>query len=116
MAPAVSEHTRAGCRRGRPGELVSVSDIVVRCCADENRGATYTARFSPTDAPARIRADLACPACGYQDPEVLHSQIVDREIHVFCDCCGAFVTIVLTDEQARALQRLSETGSGRDSD
>jgi uncharacterized Zn finger protein len=70
-------------------------------------GTTHTAQFSPTDAPARILADLACPACGYQDPDVMRHEITDRKLRVFCDCCGAFVTIQLTDEQTSAIQGIS---------
>ena len=76
---------------------------------------THTAHFSPTDAPARILADLACPACGYQDPEAIRHEIEDRKLRVFCDCCGAFVTILLTDEQTLTIQGMSGVQSGRTS-
>jgi hypothetical protein len=71
---------------------------------------SHTAQFDPTDAPARILAELACPACGYQDRHA-HHVITDNKIRIFCDCCGAFITIALSAEQADAILRSSATRS-----
>lgn len=65
----------------------------------------HTAQFSPTDTARRILEDLACPACGRQDPADAYSLITNNKIRVFCDGCGAFITIALNDEQARAIHR-----------
>jgi uncharacterized Zn finger protein len=70
----------------------------------------HTATFSPVDPLPRIIEDLACPACGHHDSDV-RNWISDNTIRVFCDCCGAFVTIVLSDEQARAIHISSGTPS-----
>jgi hypothetical protein len=70
---------------------------------------SHTANFRPTDTLPTILEDLACPACGYQDPGEAHHRITHNMIHIFCDCCGAFTTILLSDEQARAIQRLDPT-------
>lgn len=64
---------------------------------------SHIATFSPTDGLPRILEDLACPACGGQDPADARHRVTDNKIRVFCDCCGTFVTIVLSDAQARAL-------------
>ena len=72
-------------------------------------GICHTAKFSATDALPRILEDLVCPACGHQDPGDAHSSITDNRIRIFCDCCGAFVTILLSDKQALVLRRHSAT-------
>jgi hypothetical protein len=68
---------------------------------------SYGAKFNPADAPARILKDLACPVCGHQDPGNAHRSIADNKLRIFCDHCGAFITISLSHEQARALHRCS---------
>jgi len=72
---------------------------------------SHTAEFSPTDDSAAILTDLACPACGHQGPGPASGGIMDDKLRMFCDCCGAFVTITLNEEQARAIRRRSETRS-----
>jgi hypothetical protein len=67
----------------------------------------HTASFSPADDPVRILADLACPACGHHEPGPAYDRVVENKIRVFCDCCGAFVTITVSDEQAHAIRRWS---------
>jgi transcription elongation factor Elf1 len=62
------------------------------------------ATFSAADPPSRIREDLACPACGHQDLDVPDDQIAENALRFFCDCCGAFITIELSDEQAAAIR------------
>ena len=71
------------------------------------------ATFAPGDTLPVILADLACPACGRLDPEALHGHITRNRIRMFCDCCGAFVTTTLSDDQATALNRRTETLAGR---
>jgi hypothetical protein len=58
--------------------------------------------------------DLACPACGHADPGEAHTWMSDNKIRIFCEGCGAFVTISVSDEQARALHRWSATLSAID--
>jgi transcription elongation factor Elf1 len=69
----------------------------------------HIATFSPDDAPARIREELVCPACGYQDVGEANLQISDNTLRIFCSACGAFITIALTEEQAQAVRRCSGT-------
>jgi hypothetical protein len=64
-----------------------------------------TARFAPNDTLPVILADLACPACGRQDPRSVNGLIAGNRIRLFCDACGAFVTIALDDEQAQTIAR-----------
>jgi hypothetical protein len=49
-------------------------------------------------------ADLACPACGNVESRELPDRIAMNQMRIFCDCCGAFVTIMLTDEQVEAIR------------
>lgn len=70
---------------------------------------TYIAKFSPSDAPAQILADLCCPACGHRDPGDPHVRVSSNRVRIFCDCCGAFATVVLSDEQANAVHRCAAT-------
>jgi hypothetical protein len=70
----------------------------------------HTAHFGATDPPERILMELACPACGLRDPGTAHKRIRDNRVRIFCDGCGAFVTIVLDDEQARAVTRHAAAG------
>jgi transcription elongation factor Elf1 len=52
-------------------------------------------------------ADLACPACGHIESHELPDRIAMNRMRIFCDCCGAFVTILLNDEQVEAIRRNS---------
>jgi transcription elongation factor Elf1 len=67
----------------------------------------YIAKFSPDDPQSRILEDLACPACGRQDLGDAPTRIAQNEMRLFCEDCGAFVTVVMSDEQVQAVQRLS---------
>lgn len=67
----------------------------------------HTATFGPDASPARIREELVCPACGHEDPGDAHLRITENSLRIFCGACGAFVTIVMSDEQARAIRRSS---------
>jgi Zn finger protein HypA/HybF involved in hydrogenase expression len=67
----------------------------------------HTATFRPDDSESRILADLACPCCGCHDRGDAHARIADNQLRVFCEDCGSFVTIVMSDEQVEAIQRLS---------
>lgn len=68
---------------------------------------SHTAKFSPDDRPLRIVDDLACPICGHLDPGEAHNWITNNEMRIFCEGCGAFVTVLLSAEQAHAIQRCS---------
>jgi transcription elongation factor Elf1 len=63
----------------------------------------HTATFTPGDTPARMLDDLACPCCGRQHVGDAHTRIADNKVRVYCDDCGAFATIVLSNEQTLAL-------------
>ena len=69
----------------------------------------HIATFSPEDSPARIREELACPACGHDDPGEAHLRISDNTLRIFCSSCGAFITITMSDEQANAIRSCSAT-------
>lgn len=64
-----------------------------------------TAGFSPGEALPRILEDLACPACGRPYSDIALPQLADNKILRFCDGCGAFITTLLSDAQARAIHR-----------
>ncbi|HJS94969.1 MAG TPA: hypothetical protein VJ741_11955 [Solirubrobacteraceae bacterium] len=66
---------------------------------------TRTAAFEPTDTAERILADIACPACGYRDPADTFRVTPANRVRFFCDGCGAFVTILLSDAQAEIVRR-----------
>jgi transcription elongation factor Elf1 len=68
-----------------------------------------TATFSPDDTTDRILEDLACPACGHQDLGSAHNRLATNELRIFCDGCGAFITISMSDEQATTIQRWATT-------
>lgn len=68
----------------------------------------HIAKFSPGDPQARIVEELACPACGRCDVGDAHTRIVENQMRLFCDDCGSFVTIVLSDAQVLAIQSWSE--------
>jgi hypothetical protein len=65
---------------------------------------THTATFRATDGRLRMLADLACPACGHVESRELPDLIAMNRMRIFCDCCGAFVTILLNDEQVKAIR------------
>jgi transcription elongation factor Elf1 len=72
------------------------------------RERSRSATFSPGDATPRILSDLACPACGHEDPTLVRRSITDNKVHIFCDACGTFVTILLSEEQSDTIRhRLS---------
>jgi transcription elongation factor Elf1 len=68
-----------------------------------------TATFSPDDTFDRILEDLACPACGHEDPGNAQKWLDENKLRIFCEGCGAFITISVSDEQARAIHRWSTT-------
>jgi transcription elongation factor Elf1 len=69
----------------------------------------HTATFKADDSPARIREELVCPVCGHGDPGDTHLRITDNSLRIFCTECGAFITVLLDDEQAQAVRRGSAT-------
>jgi hypothetical protein len=69
------------------------------------REITHTARLRTGDSVAQVLEDLACPACGHRDPGEAFPSITDGTVRRFCDCCGAFVTIRLSEEQAGIVLR-----------
>lgn len=69
----------------------------------------HIATFSPEDSPGRIREELVCPACGHDDLGEAHLRMSDDTLRIFCSACGAFITITLSEEQAQAIRRCSET-------
>lgn len=70
---------------------------------------SHTATFGADASPDRIRDQLACPACGHRDLGDAHLRMTDNTVRIFCSGCGAFITIALSDEQARAIRRCSAT-------
>ncbi len=71
----------------------------------------HSAEFDVADAPERMLAELACPACGYRDPGAAYRVSPGNRVRFFCDGCGAFVTIQLSDAQARVVRDGSVAGS-----
>jgi transcription elongation factor Elf1 len=69
------------------------------------REISRSATFSPSDGTPRILQDLGCPGCGHEDPTLVKRSIIDNKVHIFCDSCGAFVTILLDDEQSDTIRR-----------
>ena len=71
------------------------------------RELSRSATFSPSDGLPRILQDLGCPACGHEDPTLVQRSIIDNKVHIFCDSrrCGAFVMILLDDEQSDTIRR-----------
>jgi hypothetical protein len=69
------------------------------------REITRTATFAPGDPLARILDDFACPSCGHRDTGDRFPSITGGRARMFCDSCGAFVTIMLSDEQAGSIGR-----------
>ncbi len=65
---------------------------------------SHTAEFRPDDPPAEILGELTCHACEHGQPGPLPRPITDNRLRIFCDRCGTFTTIVLSDEQVRAVQ------------
>lgn len=66
---------------------------------------TRIAEFGPTDTAERILAAIACPACGHSDPADTYRVTPANRVRFFCDGCGAFVTILLSDSQAEIIRR-----------
>jgi hypothetical protein len=61
---------------------------------------TRVAAFAPTDPAERILDEIACPSCGYRDASETARVRPGNRVRFFCDGCGAFVTILLSDAQA----------------
>jgi transcription elongation factor Elf1 len=66
-----------------------------------------TAKFGPGDTAARILADLACPVCGHQDLGNAHHRVASNKLRIFCEGCGAFITVTMSDEQASTIHSWS---------
>jgi hypothetical protein len=66
---------------------------------------TRTAQFEPADGVDRILEAIACPACGYRDPADAYRLTPGNRVRFFCDGCGAFVAILLSEAQAEAVRR-----------
>lgn len=75
----------------------------------------HTATFAAADALDRMLEDIACPACGYRDPADTYRLTPGNRVRFFCDGCGAFVTIVLSEAQADAVRHWSSTVAARGS-
>ena len=73
------------------------------------RARSHTAQFGPGEPVARMLDDMACPDCGYLEPAETYRLTPGNRVRYFCDGCGAFVTIELSDAQADAVQRFSST-------
>jgi hypothetical protein len=71
---------------------------------------SYTAEFSPEAPPAEIFDELTCHACGQRQPGQLPQRIADNQLRIFCDRCGAFTTILLSDAQVRAIRLAAQRG------
>ncbi len=71
---------------------------------------TRVAAFGAADEAERILTEIACPACGYRDPADAYRLTPGNQVRFFCDGCGAFVTILLSDVQAEALRRCTPNG------
>jgi hypothetical protein len=100
----------AECRRackGVPRPRTASSTRPTRTAADALTEITRTAEFAPADATPWILRDIACPACGYRDPAGPERLSPGNRVRFFCDGCGAFVTILLSDAQAAAVRRWS---------
>jgi hypothetical protein len=72
---------------------------------------THNAQFGPADPTDRILDDIACPGCGYREPASEYRLALGNEVRFFCDGCGAFVTILLTDAQAEVVRGWSSAGT-----
>ena len=70
-----------------------------------------TASFSPGDTAERILEDLACPVCGYQDLGNAHHRVAANKLRIFCEGCGAFITISMNEAQSSTIHSWS-TPSG----
>lgn len=71
---------------------------------------TRTPTFGPGDSAERILAEIACPACGYRDPAETYRVSPGNRVRFFCDGCGAFVTILLSDAQAEIVRGWTREG------
>ena len=65
---------------------------------------THTAQFNPAGGVTEILEGIACPGCGYREPADSYRVSPGNRVRFFCDGCGAFVTIVLSDRQADAVR------------
>lgn len=70
---------------------------------------SHSATFSPDDTLDRMLDDLTCPACGHQDLGNAHNWMGKNKIRIFCEGCGAFITVSVSDEQAAAIHRRAMT-------
>ena len=70
---------------------------------------SYTATFKPDDSLELILEDLACPVCRHKDPAAVHHWISENQMRIFCEGCGAFVTVLVSREQATAIHRFSQS-------
>lgn len=70
----------------------------------------HTAEFDAAGGPEGMLAELACPACGYRDAAEAHRVRPGNRVRFFCDCCGAFVTIELSDAQASVVREWCSSG------
>ena len=66
---------------------------------------SHAATFRPNDPAERIYEDLRCPRCDHPQLADTHTQMTDGVVRIFCDCCGTFITISLTEAQAATLLR-----------
>ena len=65
---------------------------------------SHTAEFSPEAPPAEILGELTCQACREPQSGQLPQRITDNQLRIFCEHCGAFTTILLSDAQVRAVE------------
>lgn len=67
---------------------------------------TRTAAFGPFETAERVLTEISCPGCGCPpDTYRLTGRAGASRVRFFCDGCGAFVTIVLSEAQAVAVRR-----------
>jgi hypothetical protein len=71
---------------------------------------SYTAKFRPDDALAEILKELTCHACGHRQSDPLPRPTTDNRLRIFRDRFGTFTTILLSEEQVRAMQPVSVHG------
>jgi hypothetical protein len=90
---------RGNAGRRTPAVQISCYDT---CVVSE---VIHIATFHPGDSVARMLEDMACPACGHRETADAFPSISGDRVRIFCDCCGAFTTIIVSDEQAAALRR-----------
>ena len=54
------------------------------------------------DTIAQVLESFTCPACGHPGAGATCPRSGQDRIRIFCDCCGAFVTIELSHEAGPA--------------